>query len=298
MRNDYLDNNKNIQIGFIGGGRESSIGLTHRIASRIDRRYSICAGVFSNNKFRSKQIAKKLGIDEDRAYSNYQEMAYKENMRNDANSVVSIVTPPSSHYKIAKCFLNLGYNIICDKPLVQTIEQGIKLKKLAKKNNLPFCITYNYTGYPLVREAKALVKSGKIGKIINVNIEYLQGHIIGLNENNIKKTLNWRSRNSCGSLVLSEIGTHAFHMAEFVSGIKIKSVYANIKSNIVKKVDDNANVLLKFSQGAQGLIWVSFSSVGGESGLKFRINGTKGSIEWLQDNPNEMKLNICQPQKQ
>ena len=292
MRNDYLNNKKKINIGFVGGGKESSIGLTHRIASRMDSRYNICAGVFSRNKNKSKNIAKRLGITEDRAYSNYKEMAYKESLRNDKILVVSIVTPPISHYRIAKFFLELGYNVICDKPLTESIKQATKLKLLAKKKNLPFCVTYNYSGYPLVREAKELIKKGKIGKIININVEYLQGHIVGLNKKNIKKNLNWRSINSCGSLVLSEIGTHAFHMAEFVSGLKIEKVYADIESNFVKNVDDNANVLLKFSKNAQGLIWVSFSTVGGESGLKFRINGTRGVIEWLQDNPNEMKMSL------
>jgi len=292
MRNDYLHNKKSINIGFVGGGSQSSIGLAHRIASRMDSRYNICAGVFSQNKTKSKNIAKKLGIINNRAYSNYREMAYREKLRHDGISVVSIITPPKSHYEIAKCFLDQGYNVICDKPLTQTIEQGQRLKLLTKKKKISFCVTYNYSGYPLVREAKELINRGKIGKVINVNVEYLQGHIVGLNKKNIKKRLNWRSKNSCGSLVLSEIGTHAFHMAEFVSGQKVKKVYADIESNFVKNIDDNANILLRFSQGAQGFIWVSFSSVGGESGLKFRINGTKGVIEWLQDSPNKMKLNL------
>ena len=292
MRRDYLNNNNKINIGIVGGGSDSSIGPAHRIALRMDGRYNLSAGVFSKNLSKSKKIAKKLGISVDRAYKDYKEMAKKEKLRNDGISVVSVITPPSSHYEICKKFLDLNYNIICDKPLVPTIKQGKNLRLIAKTKNIPFCVTYNYTGYPLVREAKELIKNKLLGNILNINIEYLQGHIVGLNKKSIKKALGWRSKNSCDSLVLSEIGTHAFHMAEFVTGLKVTKVYADIKTNFVKNVDDNANVLLRFERNIQGFLWVSFSTAGGESGLKFRINGAKGTIEWLQDNPNEMKLNL------
>ena len=221
MRRDYLEKNNRIHIGIVGGESASSIGLAHRIALRMDDRYKLSAGVFSRNLSKSKKIAEKLGICSDRAYKDYREMANKEKIRKDGISVVSVITPPSSHYEICKKFLDLNYNIICDKPLVPTIKQGKNLRLIAKTKNIPFCVTYNYTGYPLVREAKELIKNKLLGNILNINIEYLQGHLVGLNKESIKKALGWRSNNSCDSLVLSEIGTHAFHMAEFVTGLKV-----------------------------------------------------------------------------
>ena len=199
MRSDYLNKNKTINIGIVGGGSASSIGLAHRIALRMDRRYNLSAGVFSRNLSKSKKIAKKLGISSDRAYKDYREMAKKEKLRDDGISVVSIITPPSSHYEISKKFLDFNYNVICDKPLVPTIKQGKNLRLIAKKKNIPFCVTYNYTGYPLVREAKELIKKKLLGNIMNINIEYLQGHIVGLNKKSIKNALGWRSKNSASS---------------------------------------------------------------------------------------------------
>ena len=288
---------KKFSLGIVGGGPKSWIGHVHRISARFDNKYEIVAGVFSRNSKLSINFGKKLGIQKDRCYSNFIEMANKESKRKDGIQVVSIMTPPSSHQIIAEKFIDNNINIISDKPFAGNLEQAKKLYKKIKSNKkIKYALTHNYSAYPMVREAKVLVEKGKLGRVEYINVEYIQDWSAGskINSKNAKKKLKWKiDKKIVGiSAVLNEIGTHAYHLATYISGLRGDKVFADIKQ-ISKKIqmDDNAQVMINFTNGAKGMFWTSVMAKGGVYGLRIRIFGTKGSLEWVQNDPNYLKLN-------
>jgi len=288
---------KKFYLGIVGGGSKSWIGHVHRIAARFDDQYEIVAGVFSRNVKLSVEFGEKIGITKDRCYSNYIQMANEEAKRKDGINVVSIMTPPSSHQIIAEKFIDKNIHIISDKPFAGNLEQAKKLHKKIKSNKkIKYALTHNYSAYPMVREAKVLIEKGKIGKIEYVNVEYVQDWSGGTNitNKNAKKKLKWKLDNKIvgTSAVLNEIGTHAYHLASYISGLKGKTIFADIKQISKKiKMDDNAQVMINFTNGAKGMLWTSVMARGGVYGLRIRIFGSKGSIEWVQNDPNYLKLN-------
>ena len=288
---------KKLTLGIVGGGPKSWIGHVHRISSRFDNQYEIVAGVFSRNPSISKKFGKNLGISKDRCYSTYQEMANKESKRKDCIMVVAIMTPPSSHQIIAEKFIDKNIHIISDKPFAGNLEQAKKLHKKIKSNKkIKYALTHNYSSYPMVREAKRLVEKGKIGKIEYINVEYVQDWSSGktITKKNSKKLLKWKIDNKIvgTSAVLNEIGSHAYHMAIYISGLKGEAIFADIKqiSNKIK-MDNNAQVMINFNNGAKGMFWTSVMARGGVYGLRIRIFGSKGSLEWIQNDPNYLKFN-------
>ena len=288
---------KKFSLGIVGGGPKSWIGHVHRISARFDNKYEIVAGVFSRNSKLSINFGKTLGIQKDRCYSNFIEMANKESKRKDGIQVVSIMTPPSSHQIIAEKFIDNNINIISDKPFAGNLEQAKKLYKKIKSNKkIKYALTHNYSAYPMVREAKVLVEKGKLGRVEYINVEYIQDWSAGskINSKNAKKKLKWKiDKKIVGiSAVLNEIGTHAYHLATYISGLRGDKVFADIKQ-ISKKIqmDDNAQVMINFTNGAKGMFWTSVMAKGGVYGLRIRIFGTKGSLEWVQNDPNYLKLN-------
>ncbi len=293
LRNDILNNNEKIRIGFIGGGPSSFIGYTHRLAARFDNRFEFKAGIFSQNIKKSKNFGAALGVDQERCYGSYKKMAMLESKREDGIQALGIMTPSGDHLKIAKPFIEKGIHIICDKPLTATIADAEKLKKLVHKNNIIFALTHNYSAYPMLREAKKIVTSGKIGKVKLVNVEYPQGYTVGIKKKDERKTLKWRleKKLSGPSMILSEIGTHAYHLLRYVTELEVRELAAEV-STLSKEltVDDNAFVLLRLNNNARGSIWVSSAATGGENGLKIRVYGDKGSVEWFQDDPNNLKF--------
>ena len=290
-------NTNKLSLGIVGGGPKSWIGHVHRISARFDDKYEIVAGVFSRNSKLSINFGKTLGISKDRCYSNFKEMALKESKRNDGIQVVSIMTPPSSHQTIAEKFIEKNINIISDKPFAGNLDQAKKLYKKIKSNKkIKYALTHNYSAYPMVREAKVLIEKGKIGKIEYVNVEYIQDWSGGtkINVRNAKKKLKWKIDNKIvgASAVLNEIGTHAYHLATYISGLKGEKIFADIKQISKKiKMDDNAQVMINFTNGAKGMFWTSVMAKGGVYGLKIRVFGSKGSLEWVQNDPNYLKLN-------
>ena len=295
MRNDSILSDDKIRIGFVGGGSNSFIGYTHRLAARFDNRFNLLAGVFSSDSEKSKQFADSLGIDPSRAYSNYSEMAENENKREDGVEAVGIMTPSGDHCSIAEPFINNKVHIICDKPLTSTIEEANKLQQLVKKNNIVFALTHNYSAYPMLREAKAIVGSGRIGDIRLINVEYPQGYTVGIKKEDEKSTLKWRTDpGKCGpSMILAEIGTHAHHLLRYVTSLEVSEVSAEVNSLSPEiTVDDNAFLMLRLSNQARGLIWVSSAATGGENGLRIRVFGSKGAIDWFQDDPNILKYTL------
>ena len=288
---------KKLKLGIVGGGPKSWIGHVHRISSRFDDQYEIVAGVFSRNPKLSIKFGKSIGIPKNRCYSNYKEMAEKESKIKNGINVISIMTPPSSHQIIAEKFIEKNIHIISDKPFAGNLEQAKKLYKKIKSNKkIRYALTHNYSAYPMVREAKKLVANGKIGKVEYVNVEYVQDWSAGktITSKNSKKLLKWKiDKKIVGtSAVLNEIGSHAYHMAIYISGLKGKTIFADIKqiSNQIK-MDNNAQVMINFNNGAKGMFWTSVMARGGVYGLRIRVFGSKGSLEWVQNDPNYLKFN-------
>jgi len=288
---------KKLKLGIVGGGPNSWIGHVHRISSRFDNQYEIVAGVFSRNSKLSIKFGKNMGILTNRCYSNYKEMAEKESKIKNGIDVISIMTPPSSHQIIAEKFIEKNIHIISDKPFAGNLEQAKKLYKKIKSNKkIKYALTHNYSAYPMVREAKKLVEKGKIGKVEYVNVEYVQDWSAGktITSKNSKKLLKWKIDKKIvgSSAVLNEIGSHAYHMAIYISGLKGKTIFADIKqiSNKIK-MDNNAQVMINFNNGAKGMFWTSVMARGGVYGLRIRVFGSKGSLEWVQNDPNYLKLN-------
>ena len=288
---------KKLKLGIIGGGPNSWIGRVHRIAARFDDKYILVAGVFSRNSKKSISFGKSLGIDPQRCYSNYSEMADKENKLRNKIDVVAIMTPPGSHQKIAEKFIDKNIHIISDKPFAANLRQAKSLfKKIKSNNKIKYALTHNYSAYPMVREAKTLVGKGKIGKIEYVNFEYIQDWSDGkkFNSINAKKLFDWKlDPKIVGiSTVLNELGSHGYHLAMYISGLKAKKVFADISQTSKKiKMDNNAQILIEFEKGAKGMFWTSTNTKGGVYGLRIRVFGTKGSMEWIQNEPGYLRLN-------
>ncbi len=293
MRNDLLDGKPKIRIGFVGGGPNSFIGYSHRLASRFDNRFSFVAGVFSRDIKKSIKFGISLGLDPSRCYNNYNVMAKKEFKRKDGIQALGIMTPSGDHYKIAKPFIEKKIHIISDKPLTATLEDAIKLEKLIKKHKVVFALTHNYSAYPMLREAKSIIENGMIGKVMLFNVEYPQGYTVGISKKNESTILKWRlDKKLCGpSMILAEIGTHAYHLLRYVTNLEVKEISAEVNSLSPElSVDDNAFMVLRMKNNARGSIWVSSAATGGENGLKIRVYGNKGSVEWFQDDPNNLKF--------
>jgi len=301
MRNDELGKNNKIRIGFVGGGPNSFIGYSHRLASRFDNRFEFVAGVFSRDIKKSISFGRSLGLSKDRCYDNFISMAKKESQRSDGIEAVGVMTPSGDHYKIIKKFVENKVHIICDKPLTATVEDAVKLKKLIKKSKVIFALTHNYSAYPMLREAKSIVANGSIGKVNLINVEYPQGYTVGVKRKDEKNTLKWRlyKRMAGPSMILAEIGTHAYHLMRYVTNLEVKEVAAEVNSLSAEvSVDDNAFLILRMNNKARGSIWVSSAATGGENGLKIRVYGTKGALEWFQDDPNNLKFTeLNQPTK-
>ena len=279
-----------IRLGMVGGGTGAFIGYVHRIASRLDGDYQLVAGALSSRPDVAKESGRNLGLAEDRVYTDFAEMARAEAAREDGIEAVSIVTPNHMHFAPARAFLEAGIHVICDKPLTSSIEDAHALQKVQPKNGARFLLTHNYTGYPLIRQARELVESGALGRIRVVQVEYPQDWLaVPADADN--KQAAWRtdpSKSGAGGAI-GDIGTHAYNLARFVTGLKTEAVAADLDAFVPgRKLDDNVHILLRFEGGAKGMLWASQVAVGCENGLQLRVYGEKAGIEWRQDNPNYM----------
>lgn len=279
-----------IRLGMVGGGTGAFIGYVHRIAARIDGDYDLVAGALSSNPKTALESGRNIGLADDRNYASWEEMAQKEAARKDGIQAVSIVTPNHVHFGPAKAFLEAGIHVICDKPLTSTLEDARALAAIKPKKGAKFLLTHNYTGYPLVRQARELVKSGALGKIRVVQVEYPQDWLaVAADPGN--KQASWRTdpkRSGAGGAI-GDIGTHAYNLARFVTGLKTEAVSAELTSFVKgRKLDDDVQIKLRFQGGAKGMLWASQVAVGSENGLQLRVYGEKAGLEWRQDNPNYM----------
>lgn len=280
-----------IRLGMVGGGQGAFIGGVHRMAARIDDHFDLVAGALSSTAEKSLASGRELGLDPERCYGSFEEMAKKEAVRPDGIEAVSIVTPNHMHYPAARAFLERGIHVICDKPLTSSLEDAKRLKAVADSSNALFILTHNYTGYPMVRQAREMVAGGLLGTLRVVQVEYAQDWLTEAVEQTGAKQAVWRTdpKQSGVGGATGDIGTHAFNLASFVTGLTLDSLAADLDSFVDgRRVDDNGHVLLRFTGGAKGMLWCSQVAPGNENTLKLRVYGTKGGLEWEQENPNHL----------
>ena len=276
-----------IRLGMVGGGNDAFIGGVHRIASRIDDRFELVAGALSSTPEKAHASAAALGVS--RSYDTFVDMASAEAGREDEIEAVAIVTPNHMHYPAAKAFLERGIHVICDKPLTATMEDARAMQVAVAGSDALFVLTHNYTGYPMIRQARAMIADGELGDIRVVQAEYPQDWLTTALEDEGLKQAQWRTdpaRSGAGGSV-GDIGTHAYNLACFVTGLAGESLAADLHSfGQGRQLDDNAHVMLRFAGGARGMLWSSQVAPGNENGLKLRVYGAKGGLEWAQEDPN------------
>jgi len=278
-----------LKLGMVGGGQGAFIGGVHRIAARIDGRFDLVASALSSDPDRAASSAAELGIAPDRSYASYEDMAQAEAARPDGIDAVAIVTPNHMHAGPAIAFLKAGITVICDKPLAATEEQAQAIAEAVAASKAHFILTHNYTGYPLIRQARAMVARGDLGQIRVVQAEYAQDWLTEESGADNKQAA-WRTDpKQAGAGAIGDIGTHAFNLLGFVTGLKTEALAADLQAHVPgRRVDDNAHILLRLEGGARGMVWASQVAVGCENGLRLRVYGDKGGIEWAQENPNVM----------
>ncbi len=280
-----------IRLGMVGGGEGAFIGAVHRIASRIDDEYELVAGALSSTPDKARRSGEALGLAADRIYDDYDSMAKAEGKRPDGIEAVAIVTPNHMHAGPTYAFLNAGIHVICDKPLTVSLSEAKKMKAAVEKSGRIFALTHNYTGYPLVRRMREMVRAGELGEIRLVQVEYPQDWLTGPTETTGNKQAEWRvdpKRSGAGG-ALGDIGTHAYNLADYVTGLDLAELSADLTSfGAGRELDDNVQIMLRYANGARGSLWASQVAPGNENGLMLRVYGTKGGVHWRQDNPNYM----------
>jgi len=280
---------RRLRLGMVGGGPGAFIGAVHRIAARLDDRYELVAAALSSDREKSLAGAKELNIP--RAYGSFQEMAARESTLPDGIEVVSIVTPNHMHHAPAKAFLEAGVDVICDKPLTTSLEDALDLANTVRRTGLVFGVTHNYTGHPLVRQAREMVAAGELGPIRLVQVEYVQDWLSTPLERTGQKQAEWRTdpaRSGPGGS-LGDIGTHAYNLACFVTGLTCEKVAADVSTFVPgRRLDDNVHMMLRFSGGPKGSLWATQIAPGNENNLVLRVYGEKAGLEWRQEDPNQL----------
>ena len=285
---------RKLRMGMIGGGRGAFIGAVHRMAASLDGRIELVAGCFSADPGKSRASGADLWLDPARVYGSYEEMARTEAALPPDRRLdfVSIVTRNDTHFAVARTFLKAGFNVICDKPLAYNLAQAKQLRALVRRSGKVFALTHNYTGYPMVKEARALVRSGRLGRILKVVTEYPQGYAIAaLGDKTAAAISNWRMdpRIAGVSNCMADIGTHAENLGRYITGLQIEELLAELSTFIPSRpLDDDGNCLIRYKGGARGILYASQVSNGDENNLNIRVYGTKASLEWHQEQPNEL----------
>ncbi|MES2259947.1 MAG: Gfo/Idh/MocA family oxidoreductase [Pseudomonadota bacterium] len=281
-----------VRLGMVGGGEGAFIGAVHRIAARLDGHYELVAGALSATRDKAVRSGRMLGLEDERIYSDFELMARSESARADGIEAVAIVTPNHMHAPVARAFLKAGIHVICDKPVTNTSEEARELQALALEHGRIFAVTHNYTGYPMVRQAREMVAQGLLGDIRVVQVEYAQDWLTEALESEGNQQAGWRTdpaRSGIGGCI-SDIGTHAHNLAGFVSGLQVEQLCAELQSFVPgRQLDDNAHVMLRYAGGARGMLWASQVAAGCENNLRLRIYGAKGGLEWQQEHPNQLQ---------
>ncbi|WP_223998277.1 Gfo/Idh/MocA family oxidoreductase [Aureimonas sp. SA4125] len=280
---------RRIRLGMVGGGQGAFIGGVHRIAARLDDQFELVAGALSSDPARARASGREIGLADERSYGSFQEMADREAERPDGIEAVAIVTPNNMHFPVARAFLEKGVHVICDKPVTTSLSDARELARLIEASGKVFVLTHNYSGYPMIRQAREMVASGELGDIRLVQAEYVQDWLSGRTEDTGSKQAGWRvdpAQAGAGGSI-GDIGTHAYQLGCFVSGLQAEQLAAELHTFVDgRKLDDNAHIMLRYRGGARGTLWCSQVAPGHENGLKLRIYGSKGGLEWHQENPN------------
>ncbi len=282
-----------IRYGMVGGGPGAFIGPVHRMAAALDGRYELVAGAFSSDPTMCRAMGEELGLGPERVYDDFRTMAAREGPRPDGIEAVSIVTPNHLHHAVAKAFLEAGIHVMCDKPLTTTLPDAEELCRLSEERDLVFCVTHNYTGYPMVKEARERVRCGALGVIRKVVVEYSQGWLATLLESTGQKQAEWRADPERAGLssALGDIGSHAHNLAAYVTGLDVEQLFADLGTMVEgRQMEDDATVLLRYVGGARGLLHVSQMSTGERNHLRLRVYGSSGGLDWVQERPNRLRL--------
>lgn len=296
--------NRKLRMGMVGGGRGAFIGAVHRMAANLDGKIELVAGCFSSNAEKSKLSGEDFFLDPARVYTSFEDMAAKEGALPVGERIdfVTIVTRNDLHYRVAKAFLEAGIHVVCEKPLAFSLAEAKELKAIVDKSGLVFALTHNYTGYPMVKEARAMVKAGKLGKILKIVAEYPQGYAISaLKDAQDGAISNWRMDPSVAGVsnCIGDIGSHAENLARYISGLELESVAADLNTFIPgRPLDDDGSMLVRYEGGARGVLFASQISTGDENNLNIRIYGTEASIEWHQEHPNELIVKFAEAPRQ
>ena len=299
-----LNLDRKLRMGMVGGGRGAFIGGVHRMAAALDGKIELVAGAFSSNPDKSKLSGEDLMLDPSRVYASYQDMATSEAAlpADQRIDFVSIVARNDLHFEVAKAFLDAGINVICEKPLAFSLEQGKQLAEVVKASGKVFALTHNYTGYPMVKEAKAFVADGKLGRILKVVAEYPQGYASSAFHDADEGAIsNWRMDPSVSGIsnCIGDIGSHAENLVQYITGLEIEEVAAELTTFIPgRKLDDDGNMLVRYKGGAKGILYASQISAGDENNLNIRIYGTDASLEWHQEHPNELTMKFANAPRQ
>ena len=295
---------RKLRMGMVGGGRGAFIGAVHRMAANLDGKIELVAGCFSSDPEKSKLSGEDLFLDPSRVYTSYQEMAAAEGALPPGERIdfVTIVTRNDLHAPVAKAFIQAGIHIVCEKPLAFSLAEAKELRDAVKSSGIVFALTHNYTGYPMVKEARAMVKSGKIGKILKIVAEYPQGYAITAYHNKADGAIsNWRmDPNVAGvSNCIGDIGSHAENLARYITGLELEEIAADLNTFIPgRKLDDDGSMLVRYQDGARGVLYASQISTGDENNLNIRVYGTEASIEWHQEHPNELIVKFAEQPRQ
>ncbi len=284
--------NRKLRYGMVGGGPGAFIGAVHRKAAALDGEMDLVAGAFSSSPEKSRQQGEELKLDPSRVYGSYEEMAEKEAALPEGERIdfVSIVTPNFNHYAIARTFIERGFHVICDKPMTTTLEDAEALRDLVEQHGVVFALTHNYTGYPLVKHARHMVERGDLGTIRKIVVEYSQGWLATPLEDTGNKQASWRTDpEQAGAGALGDIGSHAENLAQYITGLEMEAMCADVSVMVPgRNIDDDANLLVHYEGGARGILHCSQISVGQENNLRIRVYGTRASLEWHQEDPNEL----------
>jgi predicted dehydrogenase len=277
---------RRLRLAIIGGGPGSVIGEVHRAGARLDGYYDIVASALSSDPERSRRSGRAIGVPEERAYPSWRDLIESEANRKDRVDVIAVMTPNDSHYDICSAALGAGFHVVCDKPLTTDLASAVSLARKVRTTGLEFCLTHSYTAYPMVRQARAMVRAGAIGSIRQLHLQYVQGYLASEDV-----PPGWRLDpvRVGGSMILMDIGTHAHHLGAYVTGLGLESLCADVGHVVPgRKVDDYVSMLLRYSNGARGSMWVTNAASGAEHGLSFRIFGETGGLEWYQEEPNRL----------
>jgi predicted dehydrogenase len=286
---------RRLKMGMVGGGRDAFIGKVHRMAARLDGEIELVAGAFSSNPEKAKRSGEDLFLKPERVYADYQTMLQTESQLppGDRIDFVSIVTPNNLHYPVAKVFLEAGFNVVCDKPMAFDLKEAVALRDLVKRSGKVFALTHNYTGYPMVKEARERARAGQLGRILKVVAEYPQGWLLNPIDQEGQKQAAWRTdpQRAGSSSCIGDIGTHAENLARYVTGLEIEELCADFSTFVEgRQLEDDGNLLLRYRGGARGVLYASQVSAGEENGLSLRVYGTKASLEWCQEHPNDLTI--------